>query len=132
MSPFRLFYLGEARRNVQIPEALFSILLSPLSDHSEKSKEKFDGLMRCMQMNFRQGFGRSGLVVLEQGEQECGGKKLLYKVHDVRCDMLVWHCSGLCHDPFPELSPTYMHASRPLLVSHHGHSSLPSWFTYAP
>src|SRR5882724_842548 len=33
---------------------------------------------------------------------------------------------GYFHDPFPELSPTFMHASRSSLVHHRVHYSLPS------
>src|SRR5882724_376153 len=37
-----------------------------------------------------------------------------------------------CHDPFPELSPTFMHASRSSLVHHRVHYSLPSPSSVTP
>src|SRR5882724_2637641 len=34
--------------------------------------------------------------------------------------------AGLCHDPFPELSPIYMHASQSALVHYRVHYSMTS------
>src|SRR5882724_7948093 len=39
---------------------------------------------------------------------------------------------GYCHDLFPELSPTFMHASRSSLVHHRVHYSLPSPSSVTP
>src|SRR5882724_1224690 len=39
------------------------------------------------------------------------------------CLLVTMH---ICHDPFPEISPTFMHASRFSLIHHRVHYSLPS------